>query len=159
MILDKLESDDIENITFNQWINVDRCSLDTIIKPVNQFVNVLMERLEQRLPHHHISKQHADYFRQVKKNADVGEIIIVTDFSENYSFVLQNSIQGVHWNNTQETIHPFCRYVGGKESELLRYVIISDDLEHNTAAANYFQKLLINFLKLKIPHLKKIIFF
>ena len=33
----------------------------------------------------------------------------VADFSENYSFVLQDAAQGFHWNNAQATMHPFVR--------------------------------------------------
>ena len=40
------------------------------------------------------------------------------DFSENYSFVLQDAAQGFHWNNSQETIHPFVAYYM-KSGELL----------------------------------------
>ena len=43
-------------------------------------------------------------------NLKVGEILVNADFSENYSFVLQDASQGFHWNNTQATIHPFVAY-------------------------------------------------
>ena len=32
--------------------------------------------------------------------------MVTADFSENYSFVLQDAVQGFHWNNAQATIHP-----------------------------------------------------
>lgn len=33
------------------------------------------------------------------------ECIVICDFSENYAFIIQNSVQGIHWNNDQVTIH------------------------------------------------------
>ena len=35
---------------------------------------------------------------------------MMPDFSENYSFVLQDATQSFHWNNSQATIHPFVAY-------------------------------------------------
>ena len=35
---------------------------------------------------------------------------MIGDFSENYSFLIQNAIQNQHWNNNQCTIHPFVIY-------------------------------------------------
>ena len=35
---------------------------------------------------------------------------MMPDFSENYSFVLQDAAKSFHWNNSQATIHPFVAY-------------------------------------------------
>ena len=62
---------------------------------------------------------------------------MIADFSENYSFVLQDAAQGFHWNNSQATIHPFVIYY--KESDKLKhisYVVISDCLRHDTVAVH-----------------------
>ena len=37
-------------------------------------------------------------------------VLVIGDFAENYSFVLQDTAQGFHWNNSQATIHPFVIY-------------------------------------------------
>ena len=72
----------------------------------------------------------------------------MADFSENYSFVLQDAAQGFHSNNLQATIHPFVAYYM-KSGELhhLSYVIISDCLHHDTVAVHLFQKHFIEYLK------------
>jgi len=36
-----------------------------------------------------------------------GEHAVICNFSENYSFDLQDEGQGFLWNNAQVTIHPF----------------------------------------------------
>ena len=47
------------------------------------------------------------YLTQRKESLSLqpGEIVVVGDFSENYSFVLQDAAQGFHWNNAQATLH------------------------------------------------------
>ena len=38
------------------------------------------------------------------------EVLILLNFAENYSFVVQDAVQGYHWNNSQATLHPFVAY-------------------------------------------------
>jgi len=85
-------------------------------------------------------------------------VVIVADFSENYSFVLQDAVQGVHWNNSQATIHPFRGYYAEVENpegedrqvRVFNLVVVSDCFQHDTAAVYTFQQRLIHFLKLKV---------
>ena len=68
--------------------------------------------------------------------------MVTADFSENYSFVLQDAAQGFHWNNSQATLHPFVAYfLDSGEVRHLSYVIISDCLHHDTVAVYLFQKI------------------
>ena len=72
---------------------------------------------------------------------------MIGDFSENYSFVLQDAAQGFHWNNSQATIHPFVAYYrDSKELCHLSYVVISDCNHHDTVAVHLFQKHFIEYL-------------
>jgi hypothetical protein len=36
--------------------------------------------------------------------------VVLCNFAENYSFILQDEAQGFHRNNAQPTIHPFVIY-------------------------------------------------
>ena len=69
------------------------------------------------------------------------------DFAENYSFVIQDAVQGFHWNNTQATIHPFVAYyydaVRG-EVCFLNFVIISDSLTHDKCGSSLLCKIAVN---------------
>jgi len=48
----------------------------------------------------------------MKETLSADSIIILMDFAENYSFVVQDAVQGQHWNNnSQATLHPFAVYV------------------------------------------------
>ena len=86
---------------------------------------------------------------------------VQADFSENYAFVLQDAVQGFHWNYSQATVHPFVIYYQQSgEERYISYVIISDCMHHDTVAVYLFQKNLITFLK-QVLHTapKKIIYF
>jgi hypothetical protein len=39
-----------------------------------------------------------------------GELAVLCDFAENFSFVLQDGAQGSHWNSAQVTVHPCITY-------------------------------------------------
>ena len=71
-----------------------------------------------------------------------GVFQVMADFSENYSFVLQDEAQGFHWNNSQATLHPFVvYYTESGELHQLSYVIISDCLQHDTVAVLCISKM------------------
>lgn len=96
----------IENITFNQWTNVDRSSLETITMLADEFVELFSEKLEAPCPHSFIATKQSRLFSECKSTLKPGEIVVSADFSENnYTFVFQDAAQGFHWNNAQATIH------------------------------------------------------
>ena len=82
------------------------------------------------------------------------------DFAENYSFVIQDAIYGLHWNNRQATIHPFVCYHLDEEGELQvsNFVIISDCMDHDNKTFFAFQEKLVQFLKEKVDGLSHIIY-
>lgn len=154
----------VDEITYKQWTQVDRCSLETIVKSTDDFVDNLVESIPKFLQHDFIARQQAEFFQTTKKNLEVGQVLVVADFSENYSFLLQNSVQGAYWNNSQATIHPFACYYRSIDENVdnivpLNLIIISDNLTHNTTAVYSFQEVLTSFLKNKIPDISKIIYF
>ena len=78
------------------------------------------------------------YMKQIKEGAMENDVILVGDFEENYWFVLQDAVHGVHWNNQQATIHPLVIYHRFPVTELMNndlkhfgFVIISDCMTHN----------------------------
>lgn len=74
------------------------------------------------------------------------------DFAENYAFVVQDAPPGYHWNNNQATV--FVTYIYYKDGEEVKgkgFVIISDNLNHDTIAVFTYQKLLIEYLKSTFP--------
>lgn len=160
-ILTALDEQMIEMITYKQWVSTDRCTLDTICSTPEEFTELFVEKLETLTPHSFIAKQQAAFFSHCKESLKPGELLIQADFSENYSFILQDAAQSYHWNNSQATIHPFVVYYrhSGEKCHL-SIVIISDCLHHDTIAVYLFQKIVLSFLKEVLPcKLKKAIYF
>ena len=66
------------------------------------------------------SKNQKNYLKNLKENLKPNEAIIILDFAENCSFVVQDAVQGYHWNNSQATLHPFAVYYRGDEGQLCK---------------------------------------
>lgn len=138
----------IENISFRQWVAVDRCNLEIIQKSSTEFLEMLCDKLGQLVRHDFIAKQQSSFMNEVKETLKQNECVVTLDFSENYAFVVQDEAQSYHWSSDYVTIHPFVIYY--KQDDKVKhvsYVIISECLEHNTTAVYCFQKKLIQFLK------------
>ena len=123
------------------------------LMPVDEFVDMFCEKLEVLGPHAFIAAQQASFYRDCKSTLAPRELLVTLDFSENYSFVLQDAAQGYHWNNSQATLHPFVAYYKDESEKLchLSYVIISEALRHDTVAVFLYQKCFNTFLKGFLP--------
>ena len=100
--------------------------------------------------HDFVAKQQAMFLKKTKANLLPRTVVVLGDFTENYSFVIQDAVQGYHWTNSQATIHPFVAYYKSytdvPKIEHINFVVISDTLTYDTAAVYLFQKHLIEFL-------------
>ena len=78
--------------------------------------------------HHFIAKNQNQYLKSLKASLKPNECIIILDFAENFSFVVQDAAQAFHWNNTQATIYPFVVYHKSNNGDLCHraFVCISD---------------------------------
>ena len=85
---------------------------------------------------------------------------MICDFSENYAFIIQDSVQGVHWNNDQATLHSFVIYF--KEEDEIKHrnlIAIPECLKHDITEVHLFQRQLISFLNQEVGNVRKIIYF
>lgn len=156
------ENKAVDNVIYQQWVSVDRTTQETASLPFEDFIEAFIEKIEVLIPHSFIATQQAQFISECKKELKEGELAVLADFSENYSFVVQDAAQGMHWNNSQATIHPFVVYYQYSEEEHhISFVIISDCLHHDTVAVHLFQRALITFLKSALPitDIKKITYF
>ena len=46
------------------------------------------------------------------------EIIVLLDFAESYSFLVQDAVQGYNWENSQATLRPFSVYFKNNVGEV-----------------------------------------
>ena len=97
-------------IEYKQWESTDRTTLETHALPLERFYDVLISSIDKLTSHSFISKVQSSYCKQLKVNLGDHTAIILVDFAENYSFIVQDEVQGFHWNNSQATLHPIVIY-------------------------------------------------
>lgn len=157
-----LNNGHVESLQFKQWRQAERCSLDLVEMDTQEFIDTFLEKLLNLLPHNFTAERQANYLKHVKNNLKATECIIICDFSENYSFVVQDAVQGFHWANAQCTIHPCAIYFKDEESNDLKFtsfIAIADFTKHNHVAVRLFLTQCIAFIKSKLSGLEKIYFF
>ena len=162
-LLTHFDEIDVEQIVYKQWVSTDRSTLETFCSPIEEFADTFCKKIELLRPHSFIATEQASFYASRKATLKTGEFLVTADFSENYSFILQDAAQGFRWNNSQATLHPFVAYyLDSGEIHHVSYVVISDCLHHDTVAVHLFQRFFIAFLKELLParlHPKKIIYF
>jgi len=98
--------------------------------------------------------------KKLKEEIDYLTVLFLGDFAENYLFVVQDEVQGFHWNNSQCTLHPVVIYYKlNDEVKHISYCIISDDRNHDVAMVYAVQKSILEDIKQKIPTLSNVIYF
>ena len=89
-----------------------------------------------------------------KENLKCGEVIILGDFPENFSFIVEDEIQGYHWIQ-QCSLHPIVLYYR-KENEFdlvsTSICFISDDLNYDV---NFVYEVVKDTIKVGLSHAKR----
>ena len=154
------QNKNIESVTYKQWFNNPKPTLEKVTKSVDDFIPYFCEKMLELLPHSFIAYEQSKYSRQLKNDLKEGEFLIIVDFAENYAFTVQNAIPGFHWNNDQATIYNIVVYY--KDGELTSHrslVIISEVLHHDSIAVYGMHKIMIDYLKSTFDVIKKIFYF
>lgn len=134
--------------------------MESISQDTNEFIDRFGEKLNQLVPHEFIAKRQHQFLRQTKEELQEGEFVVISDFSENYLFVVQDAIQAYHWSNKQCTLHPFSIYYKAEGVlNTISLVAVAESLDHNIVSVYLFQTKLFDFLKEKFGIIKKIYFF
>lgn len=121
---------------------------------------MLRSSLPKLLVHDFLAKKQSCFLNDRKKSLKNGEVLATGDFSENYSFIVQNSVQDYYWTNHQATLHPWvCYYVDDNgQLQHISIIMISDHMKHDSTTVYTFQNYLLRILKEKIPFLQKVIY-
>ncbi|XP_044594854.1 uncharacterized protein LOC123272219 [Cotesia glomerata] len=160
ILLKCFEDREIENITYKYWISKPRSSLETIIKPTEEFVEKFCSELEILLPHSFIAKEQAQFLKTLKETLKPNEYVIICDFAENYAFVVQNAAAGFHWNNNQATVFPVVIYYKvNNKLEHKSLVIISDSNKHDAVVVHVFIEIITDYVKSLPERCNKIYYF
>ena len=157
----KFEEFDIDHeISYTQWDSTDRTTLNTLTTPVEEFIELLVYRVDNLTTHSFIAKSQAQYLKERKENIEETTCIILVDFAENYHYVVQDEVQGYHWNKEQCTLHPVVLYFkvnGNLQCKSLCF--ISDDLEHDTCLVHEIQRMTSKYIKENYPQIKLLHYF
>ena len=74
-------------ISYKQWVLTDRTTLVACTSTVNEFIDILTDKIFELCHHHFIMVQQAAYLKEPKVMLDNETCIILMDFAENYSFL------------------------------------------------------------------------
>ena len=150
-----------ETIEFYQWTSTDRSELLRQCLSLNEFILLLVEKLNELTSHSFIAKAQSKYLKHCKENLKDDEAVVLLDFAENYRFVIQDEIQTYHWKQQSCSLHPVVKYFRSNgiltEKSLC---FISDDLNHDTSFMYHVVKETISIIKQSIPAaISKIFYF
>lgn len=168
IIRDYMPKNNETDVTFKFWEeDGSRASLITRITSIEDFIDELSQDIYDLTIHHFIAQEQNRYFKWCKNNIDMLTAIIIMDFSENYSFAIQDSVQAFYYNNLQATVHPFIIYykVPGKtvdDPPILThksFCVISDSKDHYAYTIHAFQDELLTAMKKDLPQIKNVIYF
>ena len=105
-------------IKYKQWVSTDRSQLLDKEEFADGFITLLSDMLYKLTEHHFIAKNQNQYLKGLKASLKPNECIIILDFADNFSFVVQEAAPALHWNNTQATIYPFVVYHKSNNGDL-----------------------------------------
>ena len=152
------DCDEEDRIEYKQWISTDRTQMITCTANVDEFIDELTTKLEKLVPHSYIAKCQSKYFKSLKDSSASNVAVISMDFSENYSFTIQDEAQGYHWTSDSCTVHPLIinlSCVAGKKI-VSSHCIISDDLKHDVCMVYKIQEKVSEFVKENFPNITEI---
>ena len=87
-------------------------------------------------PKHWYNNAHTkEVYKQAINNPCPGQIIKAQDFSENYTCLVPDEVQSLHWSQTQVTFFPVVTFRKDITGNLLEdhLVYVSDDNKHDCA--------------------------
>lgn len=159
--LENLFEEEDENVSYKQWTHTDGNKLENIIAEAGEFIEKLVSMVNKLTTHHLISRNQSAFFVTCKNMLDHESVVLVSDFSENYSFVIQDSVQGYYWANDQATILPFMAYMKRPDGSAFNVsmAIISDHLTHDTVSVHAYLNPVLEHIKTLNPFLKRVKYF
>ena len=78
------------------------------------------------------SKEPSPVPKEAQRRDRKTSCLVLLDFAENYHFIVQDEVQGYHWNKDQCTLHPVVVYYKDENNQLqhISLCVSSDDFVH-----------------------------
>ena len=113
-------------------VNTDKTKLLDLQYTVAEFIETTCENFGLLRQRQYNLNQ---FFKTIKEQINGNEIIVLLDFADSYSFLVQDAVQGYHWENSQAILRPFSVYFQNDVGEVkcLSICIISDSMKHNSS--------------------------
>jgi len=152
-----------DTISYRQWIKTDYMDFKIIQESKQEFTDRFKTLIPKMITHHFVYRNQKQFLKELKlqMNSFPNAGVMTVDFGQNYSFVVQNAVQGFHWTNTQATIHPFVLHFsmlvnGIPEIRHKTYFVISDEKRHDATVFHIFRQRVIELIKNDFPSLTKL---
>src|SRR5258705_6956211 len=88
-------------VRYYQWVHSERTVLLETVDGSDNLIENLARKLDEMTEHHFVSKSQQRYLADLKAGLRKGHCVVLADFSENYSVVIQDEVQGYHWTKDQ----------------------------------------------------------
>ena len=148
-------------IIFQQWMGTDRTTLLSDSASIHDLIDMISNSIDKLTCHSYIAKAQSSHLKLRKENVDENTIIVSVDFSENFTFIIQDEIQSYHWCKEQATLHPVVMYY--KENGTVKhksFCVISDiELHHDVSMVYEIQAVFLTYLKACHPKVSKVEYF
>jgi hypothetical protein len=109
--IDEHGKDELLNIQFQQWTTVDCSELVQQILPVEDFVSLLVQKLNTLTAHSYIAKAQAKNLKKCKKELKEIEVVVLGDFADNYKLLIDFKMKSRDFTGTNRLvpyIQSFC---------------------------------------------------
>ncbi|KAI9551262.1 hypothetical protein GHT06_002335 [Daphnia sinensis] len=103
----ELTTEEDDDISYKKWTQTDGTKLETITEDKEEFIESLVKMISKLTKHHYVARCQSAHFALCKSEVQPDSCVLVSDFSENFAFVIQDCIQGYYWMNDHATLLPF----------------------------------------------------
>ena len=150
-----------DEIIYKKWTQLDDSKLETITDEKDDFIESPVKLVGNLTKHHFIARSQSAYFANCKGDIDHDFCVLVSDFSVNFAFIIQDAIQCYYWMNDYATLVPFMTYTKKEDGSPFNIPIcvISNHLTHDTLTVHAFLRPVLSLLKETNPLIKKVIYF
>lgn len=127
---------------------------------VSVFLQCLLEQLQPFAMHRFMAGHQHQLYRDVVSQLQMDEIVVIHDFAENYSVIVPNEVQSMHWVNIQATVYVsvITRHDTNSTPQVPilvdeHHIFISEDTNHDCHFVNHCKTLLLDRLSLPITRI------
>ena len=90
--------------------NTDRTTMSTIVDTLEEFIKTLCNKIDALTTHSFIAKSQGAHLKRIKEDFPADTAVIISDFAENYQYVIQDEVQSYHCAKEYCTLHPMSIY-------------------------------------------------